>query len=183
MPAMWEAIGALSVILIDLGEFDAARSLVDAIMPQVSLFHSSSVISDVLIPSRYWKAAIRLRLHSCTQFSQTLMLDLPARRPKRMQKRALVTLMPHSSISTEHMKVRIHRVFDALQIANEIQTAYVKVEDLDGTLDSLMKKAMLYKHRDDEDMIEEIERSYNSTVQEAERRQLAMQGQGVETSR
>ena len=40
MPAMWEAIGALSVILIDLGEFDAARSLVDAIMPQVSLSHS-----------------------------------------------------------------------------------------------------------------------------------------------
>jgi anaphase-promoting complex subunit 5 len=36
MPAMWEAIGALCVILIDLGEFGAARSLVDAIMPQVS---------------------------------------------------------------------------------------------------------------------------------------------------
>jgi anaphase-promoting complex subunit 5 len=53
------------------------------------------------------------------------------------------------------------------------------VEDLDGILDSLMKKAMLYKHKDDEDMIEEMERLYNSTVQEAERRQLAMQGQGV----
>lgn len=66
-----------------------------------------------------------------------------------------------------------------MQNANEVQTAYVKVEDLDGTLDSLMKKAMLYKHRDDEDMIEEVERLYNSTVQEAERRQLAMQGQGV----
>ena len=77
------------------------------------------------------------------------------------------------------MKVRLHWVFDALQNANEVQTAYVKVEDLDGTLDSLMKKAMLYKHRDDEDMIEEVERLYNSTVQEAERRQLAMQGQGV----
>jgi anaphase-promoting complex subunit 5 len=36
MPAMWEAIGALCGILIDLGEFGAARSLVDAIMPQVS---------------------------------------------------------------------------------------------------------------------------------------------------
>lgn len=35
MPAMWEAVGALSVILIDLGEFGAAKSLVDAIMPQV----------------------------------------------------------------------------------------------------------------------------------------------------
>jgi anaphase-promoting complex subunit 5 len=53
------------------------------------------------------------------------------------------------------------------------------VEDLDGILDSLMKKAMLYKHRDDEDGIEEMERLYDSTVQEAERRQLAMQGQGV----
>jgi anaphase-promoting complex subunit 5 len=67
------------------------------------------------------------------------------------------------------------------RIANtdRIQTAYVKVEDLEGTLDSLTKKAMLYKHRDDEDMIEEMERLYDSTVQEAERRQLAMQGQGV----
>ena len=108
MPAMWEAIGALSVILIDLGEFDAARSLVDAIMPQVSLFHSLFVKFGVLIPSRYWKAAIRLRLHNYTRFSQTLTLDSPARCPKRMQKRAPVTLMPHSFISTEHMKVRLH---------------------------------------------------------------------------
>jgi anaphase-promoting complex subunit 5 len=60
-----------------------------------------------------------------------------------------------------------------------MQTEYAKVEDLDGILDSLMKKAMLCKHRDDEDGIEEMERLYNSTVQEAERRQLAMQGQGV----
>lgn len=87
--------------------------------------------------------------------------------------------MPHSSISTEHMKVRLHGVFDAPQNANETQKAYVKLEDLDGTLDSLMKKAMLYKHRDDEDMIEEMERLYTRTVQEAERRQLAMQGQGL----
>jgi anaphase-promoting complex subunit 5 len=53
------------------------------------------------------------------------------------------------------------------------------VEDLDGVLESLTKKAMLYKHKEDEDMIEEVERLYNSTVQEAERRQLAMQGQGA----
>jgi anaphase-promoting complex subunit 5 len=70
-------------------------------------------------------------------------------------------------------------VFDQLQSANKTRTAYVKVEDLDGILDCLMKKAMLYKHRDDDDMIEEMERLYNSTVQEAERRQLAIQGQGV----
>jgi anaphase-promoting complex subunit 5 len=77
------------------------------------------------------------------------------------------------------MKVRLSRRFDKLQNTDRIQTAYVKIEDLDGTLDGLMKKAMLYKHRDDEDGIEEMERLYNSTVQEAERRQLAMQGQGV----
>lgn len=61
------------------------------------------------------------------------------------------------------------------------KTAYVKVEDLDGILDSLTKKAVLYKHKDDEDMIEEVERLYNSTVQEAERRQL--EGQGVYTGK
>jgi len=87
--------------------------------------------------------------------------------------------MLHSSISIGHTTVRTFRAFDEFQNANVDKTAYVKVEDLDGTLDSLMKKAMLYKHRDDEDMIEEMERLYNSTVQEAERRQLAMQGQGV----
>jgi anaphase-promoting complex subunit 5 len=42
MPAMWEAIGALCVILIDLGEFGAARSLVDAIMPQVRWLNPAS---------------------------------------------------------------------------------------------------------------------------------------------
>lgn len=42
MPAMWEAIGALCVILIDLGEFEAARSLVDAIMPQVRWLNPAS---------------------------------------------------------------------------------------------------------------------------------------------
>jgi len=88
-------------------------------------------------------------------------------------------LMLHSSISIGHTTVRTFRASDEFQNADMDETAYVKVEDLDGTLDSLMKKAMLYKHRDDEDMIEEMERLYNSTVQEAERRQLAMQGQGV----
>ena len=44
-----------------------------------------------------------------------------------------------------------------MQKTNERQTAYVKVEDLDGILESLTKKAMLYKHKDDEDMIEEME--------------------------
>ena len=37
LPVMWEAVGALCVILIDLSEFAAARSLVDAIMPQVRM--------------------------------------------------------------------------------------------------------------------------------------------------
>ena len=68
MPAMWEAIGALSVILIDLGEFDAARSLVDTIMPQVSLLSMTSGKFDVLIANRYWKAAIPLQLHSYIRF-------------------------------------------------------------------------------------------------------------------
>jgi hypothetical protein len=107
------------------------------------------------------------------------MLALLARQWKLMQKRALSTLMLRSCISPEHMTVRKYRVFGELQNTDNVQTEYVKVEDLDGILDSLMKKAMLYKHRDDEDMIEEMERLYNSTVQEAERRQLAMQGQGA----
>jgi len=77
------------------------------------------------------------------------------------------------------MKVRTCLVHDESPNADTVQIAYVKVEDLDGTLDSLMKKAMLYKHKDDEDMVEEMERLYNSTVQEAERRQLTMHGQGV----
>lgn len=42
-------------------------------------------------------------------------------------------------------------------------------------MESLMKKAMLYKHKDDEDMVEEMERLYNTTVQEAERRHSANQ--------
>lgn len=36
IPTLWEAIGALSNILIHLGELEAARRLLDAIIPQVS---------------------------------------------------------------------------------------------------------------------------------------------------
>lgn len=37
LPVLWEAVGALANILLDLSEFDGARQLVDGIMPQVSL--------------------------------------------------------------------------------------------------------------------------------------------------
>lgn len=36
LPLMWEAIGTLCNILLDLNEFGAVRSLVEAIMPLVS---------------------------------------------------------------------------------------------------------------------------------------------------
>lgn len=42
---MWEAIDALCVILIDLGEFTAVRSLIDAVMPQVCATLTLTLIS------------------------------------------------------------------------------------------------------------------------------------------
>ncbi|OBW64292.1 MAG: WSC-domain-containing protein [Aureobasidium pullulans] len=139
MPAMWEAVGALSVILIDLGEFSAAKSLVDAIMPQVLEGGNTTTIAQLysILTDSYVGLAGKM--------SET--------DPKE---------------SSSH----IDAAFTCLNRAHE---AYVKVEDLDGILESLMKKAMLYKHRDDEDMVEEMERLYNTTVQEAERRQSANQ--------
>lgn len=86
--------------------------------------------------------------------------------------------MPLLHISTGHIKVcntlQTHK--EKRYITDKNTTAYVKVEDLEGILESLMKKAMLYKHKDDEDMVEEMDRLYNSTVQEAEKRESAMQG-------
>ncbi|CAD0086781.1 unnamed protein product [Aureobasidium vineae] len=143
MPAMWEAVGALCVILIDLGEFDAARSLVDAIMPQVLEGGNTATIAQLY----------SILTDSCVGLAGK-------------------TSQTNPKESSDH----IDAAFIYLDRAHE---AYRKIEDLDGILESLMKKAMLYKHRDDEDMIEEMERLYNSTVQEAERRQLATQGQGV----
>ncbi|KAG9832935.1 hypothetical protein KCU98_g12608, partial [Aureobasidium melanogenum] len=143
MPAMWEAVGALCVILIDLGEFDAARSLVDAIMPQVLEGGNTTTIAQ---------------LYSILTDSYVGLAG-----------KAFET---DPSQSSGH----IDAAFMYLDRAHE---AYVKVEDLDGILESLTKKAMLYKHKDDEDMIEEMDRLYDSTVQEAERRQLAMHGQGA----
>ncbi len=37
LPALWEAMGAVSNVLINLGEFEAAGRLLGSIMPQVSL--------------------------------------------------------------------------------------------------------------------------------------------------
>ncbi|KAI5209244.1 hypothetical protein AUEXF2481DRAFT_27990 [Aureobasidium subglaciale EXF-2481] len=141
MPAMWEAVGALCVILIDLGEFGAARSLVDAIMPQVLEGGNTTTIAHLYM----------------------ILTD------------SYVGLAGKSAESDQReSSSHIDAAFIYLDRANE---AYIKVEDLDGTLESLMKKAMLYKHRDDEDMVEEMDRLYNSTVQEAERKQSAMHGQ------
>ncbi|THZ73213.1 hypothetical protein D6C85_04225 [Aureobasidium pullulans] len=139
MPAMWEAVGALSVILIDLGEFGAAKSLVDAIMPQVLEGGNTTTIAQLysILTDSYVGLAGEI-----------------------------------SETNTKESSSHIDAAFTYLNRAHE---AYVKVEDLDGTLESLMKKAMLYKHKDDEDMVEEMERLYNTTVQEAERRHSANQ--------
>ncbi|CAC9885498.1 unnamed protein product [Aureobasidium pullulans] len=135
MPAMWEAVGALSVILIDLGEFGAAKSLVDAIMPQVLEGGNTTTIAQLysILTDSYVGLAGEI-----------------------------------SETNTKESSSHIDAAFTYLNRAHE-------VEDLDGTLESLMKKAMLYKHKDDEDMVEEMERLYNTTVQEAERRHLANQ--------
>lgn len=37
IPLLWEAVGAISNILMNFDEFDAARRLLDAVIPQVSL--------------------------------------------------------------------------------------------------------------------------------------------------
>ncbi|THV93801.1 hypothetical protein D6D26_08032 [Aureobasidium pullulans] len=139
MPAMWEAVGALSVILIDLGEFGAAKSLVDAIMPQVLEGGNTTTIAQLY----------------------SILTD------------SYVGLA--GEISETNTKESLSHIDAAFTYLNRAHGAYVKVEDLDGTLESLMKKAMLYKHKDDEDMVEEMERLYNTTVQEAERRHSANQ--------
>ncbi|KAI5272789.1 hypothetical protein E4T47_03842 [Aureobasidium subglaciale] len=140
MPAMWEAVGALCVILIDLGEFGAARSLVDAIMPQVLEGGNTTTIAHLYMTLTDSYVGLAGKSAETDQRESSSYIDA---------------------------------AFIYLDRAHE---AYIKVEDLEGTLESLMKKAMLYKHRDDEDMVEEIDRLYNSTVQEAERKQSAMHG-------
>lgn len=47
LPMLWEAVWILAVILLDHSEFAAARSLLESILPQVSLFVRCSVFADV----------------------------------------------------------------------------------------------------------------------------------------
>lgn len=41
-PVLWEAVGVLAAVLGEMGEFEMARRLLDAVVPQVSLAFSLS---------------------------------------------------------------------------------------------------------------------------------------------
>ena len=92
--------------------------------------------------------------------------------PRQSQQKAIITLTLRCFISIGHIKVCIQRIFAPEKHADKLATAYIKVEDMEGILDSLLKKAMLYKHKDDDDMVDEMEQLYSKTVQEAEKREF-----------
>lgn len=55
-------------------------------------------------------------------------------------------------------------------------TAYTKVEDFNGRLNTLAKKATLYSFRGEEDLAREMEEMYALVVKEAEDRLEEMLG-------
>ncbi|KAF1344748.1 anaphase-promoting complex subunit 5-domain-containing protein [Delphinella strobiligena] len=143
LPTMWEAVDALCVILIDLGEFAAVRSLIDAVMPQVL-----EGGNEYLIASLY-----------------NLLTD------------AYVGLAGHEC--EEGSKERDGHINSALLYVERAKEAYTQVEDLDGILSTIAKKATLYGYRGEEALAEEMEGLYAHVVEEAEKRLEEILGRGL----
>lgn len=57
--------------------------------------------------------------------------------------------------------------------------AYTQVEDLDGILSTIAKKATLYGYRGEEALAEEMEGLYAHVVEEAEKRLEEILGRGL----
>lgn len=58
-------------------------------------------------------------------------------------------------------------------------TAFTRAEDLDGLLETLGRKAMLFEYRGEEVLVEEMRSLYAHAVEEAERREGDMLGRDV----
>jgi anaphase-promoting complex subunit 5 len=182
MPVMWEAIGALCVIFIDLGEFEAARSLVDAIMPQASrmrmgeeVFKKKKKLTFVILQVlEGWNTTSIAQLYSILTDAHVGLAGKKS--PSESKESSECMDAAFIYLDRAHEGMYILPCLGSIRLLTHHDIAYIKMEDLDGTLESLMKKAMLYKHRDDEDMVEEMERLYTSTVQEAERRSQGRDG-------
>ncbi|KAL1301515.1 hypothetical protein AAFC00_005758 [Neodothiora populina] len=143
LPTMWEALAALCVILVDLGEFGAVRDVVDAIMPQVL-----ESANEYLIANLY-----------------NLLTD------------AHVGLAGHSCV--EGSKERDAHISAALTYVERARDAYARVEDLDGVLATVARKAMLFAYKGEEALAEETEEVYAHVVAEAEKRTEELLGRNL----
>ncbi|GAB7353578.1 hypothetical protein MBLNU459_g4004t2 [Dothideomycetes sp. NU459] len=152
LPLMWEAISALCNILLDLEEFSAVKSLVDAIMPQLAdQVNNTQVLeggNEYLVAQLYsvlTDAHVGLAGHACDE------------------------------ASTE----RETHINAAALYLERARAAYTQVDDLEGILETLGKKAMIFSYRGEDALVEEMETLYAHTVEEAEKREAETLGLDV----
>lgn len=63
--------------------------------------------------------------------------------------------------------------------ADTYDSAFTQAEDLDGLLGTLGKKAMLFEYQGEYALVEEMEKLYVYTVEEAERREDKVLGRST----
>lgn len=74
----------------------------------------------------------------------------------------------------------VHANFSCSQVWTDTgDTAFTRAEDLDGLLETLGRKAMLFEYRGEEVLVEEMRSLYAHAVEEAERREGDMLGRDV----
>lgn len=58
-------------------------------------------------------------------------------------------------------------------------TAYDRVEDVDGILSCLERKAMLFRYRGDDGLAEEVDKMYEAEMDEARKREDEARGKDI----
>lgn len=143
LPAMWTAVGALCTIFVDLGDFEGAKTLLEAIMPQ-----ALEGGNEYLVAGLY---------STLTDAYVGLAGQADAAKGKEREQN-----LNHASVYLERAK-----------------EAYAKMEDLNGTLDCLAKKAAVFAWRGEEALEEEMRALFEHTVEEAAKREEEMLGRDV----